>query len=112
MKHTPRLIIYLSVINYLSKDEIENLKKELGSSPLKQDRKFIRIIKAHFDIEQFSTKPFIWQDIWIYNYLQYEVKSRLPRRGLIAKYEKEIILPMNLMLNDLREIINLLNSAN
>ncbi len=109
MKYTPRLIIYLVIINYLSVDQIESLKKELGSSSLKQDRKFVRIIKAHFDIEQFSTKPFIWQDIWIYNYLQYEVKSKLPRNGLIAKYEKEIILPMNLVLNEFKEIVAILN---
>jgi len=35
--------------------------------------------------------PFIWQDIWIYNYLAYEAKIKLKKNGLIEKYEREII---------------------
>jgi hypothetical protein len=106
MTYTPRFIIYLAVVKYLNKDQIEDLKKELGESGLKQDRKFLSIIKKYFDFEVFKDKPMLWQDIWIYNYLRYEVKLRLPRRGLIAKYEKEVIIPFKMFLAELNELMN------
>jgi hypothetical protein len=109
MTYTPRFIIYLAVINYLSEEQIEKLKKELGESNLKQDRRFLTIIKKHFDIEQLKDKPFIWQDIWLYNYLHYEIKSRLPRKGLIAKYEREIIIPQKKFSDELKELMHSLN---
>ena len=54
-----------------------------------------RLIK-NFDVELFKTSPLIWQDIWLYNYIKYDVGDKLPKSGLIAKYEREAIVENDL----------------
>lgn len=110
MIHTPRLILYLAITNYLSDEQITNLKLELGKSNLKQDRRFIAILNKHFDFNLFKDKPYIWQDIWLFNYLTYEVKTKLPRKGLIAKYEREISIPFTKITNDIYQILDINDS--
>ena len=109
MTYSPRFIIYLAVINYLDEEKVTSLKKDLGESNLKQDRRFLSIIRKHFDFEQFKDKSYIWQDIWLYNYLQYEIKSKLHRKGLVAKYKREIILPQKKLLDKANEIMKNVN---
>jgi len=93
MKYSPRIIIFTAVSRYLSKEDIEKIKFELANENVKQDRKFLTVIKRYFDFNLMKDKAYIWQDIWIYNYLEYEITSKFKRSGLIAKYEREIIIP-------------------
>ncbi|MFZ4413810.1 MAG: hypothetical protein ACOYOV_12060 [Bacteroidales bacterium] len=111
MIYTPRFIIFSAVINYLSEEQIVKLKNDLGKSDLKQDRRFLSIIKKHFDTNLLKDKSYIWQDIWLYNYLKYDVKSRFPRKGVIAKYEKEITIPFVKITKEVYDIIGILNQS-
>lgn len=82
-----------AVSKYLSLEEVENIKNECANYEKITDFNFIRAIKKHFDFNRMRTNPFIWQDIWIFNYLEYDYKNKkLSKVGLIAKYEREIIL--------------------
>jgi hypothetical protein len=94
MRYTPRAIIFTAVSRYLSPEKMEEIKEELIKKNVKQDRAFLSVIKRHFDFNLMKDKPALWQDIWIYNYLEYEVKNnKLKPKGLIAKYEQEIVIP-------------------
>jgi hypothetical protein len=103
MTYSPKYIVYIAVCNYLSEEELNLLKEDIGKMKSKSGKIFLAIIKKHFDVERMRLKPFIWQDIWIYNYLKYEA---FKRTKLIAKYEKEIILPQKNLMNELKGILN------
>lgn len=89
------------------------------------DNSFLKIISKYFDFNDLKNKPFIKEDIWIFNYLMYEIKKKgnfnllksgeeislkgsIPRKGLIIKYEKEIILPQYKLLESVNNILKLL----
>ena len=59
MKYHPRYIIFAAIKKYMTDEEVEKLKDEIGNSNLKQDRKFLSIIKKHFDLEILRSKPMI-----------------------------------------------------
>lgn len=110
MVYSPRFILYVAVKNYLTEEQLDDLRTDISKKGVKGDKTFLNVIKKHFDIELFRTKPFIWQDIWLYNYLMYDVKTiKFPRVGLIAKYEKEIVLPQKKILEQAKEILNFIN---
>lgn len=104
MKHPPRLIIYAAVKKYLTEEQVEQFRNDIAKGKLTQDRRFITEIKKQFDLETLRNKPMIPEDIWIYNYIIYEVKTKFPRSGLIAKYEREIFLPME---NSFKELVSM-----
>jgi hypothetical protein len=110
MNLSPKKIIFLAVSNYLSAEENEKILKELSELKRMGDVTFLKIISSYFDFNRFKDKPFIKEDIWLYNYLMYEIvkkdnfnllkigeeislKGKLPKKGLIKKYEEEILLP-------------------
>ena len=94
MKYTPRHIILFAVGKYLDNVTYSKIIELIGKEFPKQDRKFLNLVKRHFDFELMKDKPYIWQDIWIYNYLKYEYDGhKFKRSGLIVKYEREIIKP-------------------
>ena len=93
IKNTPRYIIFWAVSNYLSASELDALIHDFVKGKGINHPKFLSIIKKHFDFERFRTDPVFWQDIWLYNYLMYDVKDRLIRNQLIADYDRYIIKP-------------------
>jgi hypothetical protein len=103
MTYSPKYIVYIAVCNYLSEEELHLLKEDIGKMENKNSKIFLGIIKKHFDIERMRLKPFIWQDVWIYNYLKYDA---FKRTKVIAKYEQEIILPQKNLMNELKDILN------
>jgi hypothetical protein len=94
VKYHPRYIIYFAVSRYLDDRTCSEVWKKFGTEFPKQDRKFLSIMKQHFNFELMKDKPFIWQDIWIYNYLKYDYDGhKFKRSGLLAKYERDIVIP-------------------
>ena len=71
---------------------MEKFKKALAKRNPTQDRAFVTLVKKHFNLEVLKDKPIVWQDIWVYNYILYDMRSH--RIRLIAKYEKQVILPV------------------
>ena len=95
MKYSPRNIIFCAVSKYLDDKTYARVMDQIGKEFPQQDRAFISIIKQHFDFDRMKDKPVIWQDIWIYNYLKYDLDNQKFKRSarLLVKYEKEIIMP-------------------
>lgn len=94
MKYPPVYIIYKQACKYLTSDEVVKLEKKLEKYKDFKGRPFYKALLKNFDIEVFKDNPLIWEDIWLYNYIKYEVTDDyFPRIGLIAKYEKEIFKP-------------------
>lgn len=94
VKNTPRYIIFWAVSNYLSSVELEALIQDFIKGKGISHPKFLSVIRRHFDFERFRTNPVFWQDIWLYNYLTYDLKdNRLVRTQLIADYDRYILKP-------------------
>lgn len=106
MKYSPRKVIFCAVERYLSDHAYTAVLEDIGKEFPKQDRKFLAILSRYLDFDLLKDKPVIWQDIWIYNYLKYEYTgSKLVRNGLLAKYERDIILPTEKSFKALMEVI-------
>lgn len=94
MKYPPVYIIYKQACKYLTREEEDDLVKKLAKYKDFKGRPFYNAFLKNFDIEVFKDKPLILEDIWLYNYIKYEVTDDyLPRVGLIAKYEKKVFRP-------------------
>jgi hypothetical protein len=100
LKYHPQLILLWVASNYLQDYEF---KKLLDQLPQRNSNKiFLRKFCAHFDIERLRTKPVIWQDVWIYNYLTYDCKDKpFPKTDLICNYENQIVIPGEKAMRDL-----------
>ena len=107
MKYSPRNIILYAISRYVDDNTYKKVLDQIVKEFPKQDRKFLSIIKRHFDFEMMKNKPYNWQDIWLYNYLMYDYDGRkFARSGLIAKYEKEIILSSKESFKELPSILD------
>jgi hypothetical protein len=123
MVFSPRLIIYLAVANYLPKNKADALLNEITKKPSMRDSTFLKIVAKYFDFKDFRDKPYIKEDIWLFNYLMYQVKQkddfnplksgeeislkgRLLKKGLIIKYENQIIIPQYILLDEAYETLN------
>jgi len=117
MKLAPRVILFYAASNYLNEDQINMLKLDLGQLKKITDKKFLDTLEKYFDIKNFRDKPFIPEDIWLFNYLMYgnskpkdfnplkmgeeiALVGRFSKKGLIAKYETQIMLPQLQLLNE------------
>jgi hypothetical protein len=63
IKHSPRHIIFYAISKYLDDNTYKSVLDQLGREFPKQDRKFLSILKQHFNLELIKDKPLIWQDI-------------------------------------------------
>jgi hypothetical protein len=87
---TPKQIIFWCVCRYLTKQQVNALKEDLGSS-FAQQKKFIEHIKKHMDIERLRTEPVHRMDILVYNYILCDFKGTIRKNKLLAKYEREVM---------------------
>jgi hypothetical protein len=93
MRYPKLFIIYACIQNYLTVEKAHELKDELSRHRGVGPTRLKKILPKYLDIELLRSKPFIWQDIWIYNYLMYEAKEKMIPSKLITRYGKEIITP-------------------
>jgi len=105
LKHSPRYIIFWAVSNYLTAAGEEALITDLVKQNPIQDRKFLRIIKEHFDFEKFIKDPFLKEDAWLYNYMQYEMDGKMERKGLMRQYDREVVIPAVKLTDKLKAVI-------
>jgi len=93
MRYPPLYIIVTQACNYLTEEEAKELNKKLSKINNYGGRVFLKAFLKNFDIELFKDKPLIPEDIWLYNYIKYEItNTSIPRVGLIDLYEKRILL--------------------
>lgn len=106
MKYSPRNVIFCAVSKYLDTARYDKVLYQIGKEFPKQDRKFLTILKRHFDFELMKDNPIIPEDIWIYYYLKYDYHNhKFARSGLIAQYERKVIIPSEKTLKELLEIL-------
>ena len=118
----PRIIIFHAVSNYLTTEQCEAFKTDLIKYVKLTDKQFVKVLERHFDVRFFRDKPIIGEDIWLFNYLMYgnkksddfnllksgeeiALRGSFIKKGLIVKYEKQIILPQLRLLD---EAVNIL----
>lgn len=91
MKTNPRFVLLNAVCRYLTDVEQQILLAELTKEKPNQDRKFLRIIKEHFDFERMKDKPVFKEDVLLYNYLLYDSdeSKKLKRTRLIILHENK-----------------------
>ena len=92
MKYHPNKILQKVIFRYLSDDEKNALVPKLYNIKNPNSKQYYNILIKNFDINRFRVNPLIWQDIWLYNYIKYEVTDGVWKRGLIAKYEKKVFI--------------------
>lgn len=92
MRYHPNLIIYKVLNRYLSKSDQVNFDKHLSKYKDQRSKYFYNGMLKHFDLEKLRTEPLLWEDIWIYNYCNYEITDKIRRDGLISKYEREVFI--------------------
>jgi hypothetical protein len=119
---SPKKVIYLAVSNYLSPDEAKMLLAELAEKDGRHDNTFLKITGKYFDFSLLKDKPYIKEDILIYNYLMYQLKpkktldlftkpqqitmsGKFPRTGLIVRYENRVILPQLHLMEEAYKLI-------
>lgn len=93
-------------LRYLPENEKLDLINKLSTFN-NLHKPFFNCLKKNFDFEVFRTNPLIWQDIWLYNYIKYDVEDKLKRNGLIAKYEREVFIENDQEFIEKKERINL-----
>lgn len=105
IKNTPRQIIFWAVSNYLSGSELEALINDFTKGSINKRPKFLETIARHFDIERFHTDPVFWQDIWLYNYIIYDIDGKMKRNQLIVDYENTIMIPTINKIGELKSLM-------
>ena len=110
MTLTPKHIIFIAVSNYLTPEQSLEIKNEFIKYKRVTGNKFIEIIEQYFDFKMLRDKPLIKEDIWLFNYLMYDVVKKgskkindvgekiivtggLKKTPLLKKYEELIIKP-------------------
>lgn len=125
MKLNPKLIIFITVCNYITAENRDLIKNELIKYKILSANKFVEIVSKYFDFEILRTKPIIPEDIWLYNYLHYEnqsnkkifdnsnrlkIKGKFKKTPLLKKYYTQVILPQIKVIDDTYNQINSLTN--
>jgi len=105
MKYDTNYIILKQCLRYLNEEDQIKLKKKLVNLNVKH-KSFLNCLIRNFDIEKLKVNPLIWQDIWIYNFIKYDVDPGLKNRRLIDKYEKYIFIDNDKEFFSFKDIIN------
>ena len=92
MKYHPNLIMYKVFSRYLSESDQVKFDKLLSKYKDQRRKYFYNGMLKYFNIEKLRTEPLLWEDIWIYNYCNYEITDKIRRNGLISKYEREVFI--------------------
>ena len=111
MKYSPRYVIYLAIINYLRKDQIACFNYELQHTEIDKSQQFLAVVDHYFDINLFKNNPRVRQDVWIHDYLQQGFTSAFTKKGLLAKYGQEVLLPKNIAFNEMYDSYLILGLA-
>ncbi len=88
MKFPVKYVLFFAAYRILSPIEREALIEDFAREKPVNLPKFMAVLNRHFEILWLKDKPFIWQDIWLYNYLAYESNGILRPKPLFRKYHK------------------------
>lgn len=90
MKFHPIDILKIRVLDYLNNEDQISLIEKIAKK--KTQREVLSVILKNFDIDIFKNSPLMLEDIYLYNYIKYEItSSKFPRTSLIMKYERRLL---------------------
>jgi len=105
MKYDANYVILKQCLRYLNEQDQLKLKKKLINLNVKH-KSFLNCLVRNFNVEKLQKEPLVWQDIWLYNYINYDA-GQLPRRKeLILKYEKYIFIDDDKEFFSMKDVIN------
>ena len=80
----------IRVLDYLNNEDQISLIEKIAKK--KTQREVLSVILKNFDIDIFKNSPLMLEDIYLYNYIKYEItSSKFPRTSLIMKYERRLL---------------------
>ena len=92
-KHNdPKLVVLWCLLRYVEPRHRAELLQAMHLRKRISALQLLEHLRPAFPIEQLKDAPRQWQDIWVYNYLQYEFKGRFSRSLLLGKYHREVVL--------------------
>lgn len=109
MEHSPRLVVLLALLRYMTPEDVERMKTDLAKLKTVTDRLLVDRFRKYLDIERLRTTPLVPEDIMVYNYLQYEFKGKFTKIKLLAKYEREVMRDEIAAITELRSMMRSLN---
>ncbi|WP_300979257.1 hypothetical protein [Flavobacterium sp.] len=90
MKFHPIDLLKIRVLDYLTNEDQFSLIEKIAKK--KTHREVLSVILKNFDIDIFKNSPLMLEDIYLYNYIKYEItSSKFPRTSLIMKYERRLL---------------------
>lgn len=90
MKFHPIDLLKIRVLDYLDQEAKNSLVEKIAKKITYKE--MLAVILKNFDIEIFKNSPLMPEDIYLYNYLKYEITStKFPRTSLIMKYERRLL---------------------
>ena len=89
MKYHRNTILRKVIFRYINDQEQTVIVDKLFKIKNWKSKNCYHVLIKNFDITRFRDEPLIWQDIWLYNYIKYDVTIRPGKRRLIEKYEKQ-----------------------
>ncbi len=118
----PREIILIAASNYLDTSQRAALENDLLRYKRLTDVLFLRCLQRYFDVRLFKDKPYVPEDILLFNYLMYEnrkpdafnpldtgeivrLKGKFCRSGSVARYERLVIKPQLLLIREANQIL-------
>lgn len=76
----------------MTNEQLDKFKKIIGKRATIniREKTFIKVLTDLIQIEHLKDNPQRWQDIWVYNYIIYDMPKN---KKLLTKYAKEVIEP-------------------
>jgi hypothetical protein len=88
----PKLTVLWCLLRYVEPRRRAELLQAVHLRKRISALQLLEHLRTAVPIEQLKDAPLQWQDIWVYNYLQYEFKGRFSRSLLLGKYQREVVL--------------------
>ncbi len=86
----PKLVVLWCLLRYLPIVDRAALLKGVEQRKRLSDAQLLEHIKSVFELERLRLDPIAKEDIWVYNYVQYEFKGRFVRSKLLGRYQREV----------------------
>ena len=91
-QNDPKLVVLWALFRYMDPKLRKLLLEDVRARKRLSDTQLLEPVKQAVDIERLRTEAVQWQDIWVYNYLQFEFKGKFNRSSLLGRYHREVLL--------------------
>ncbi len=91
-KYPDHYILFYCFCSYMDDSQLNEFKKIIGKWKTIniREKTLVNNLTSFVPLETLKDNPLRWQDIWIYNYILYDMPRK---KRLLWKYAKEVIGP-------------------